>query len=69
VDQVFCASSLCRARVSHPTWPRIPNDRLVKFAMNRESLGTMEMQLDGSEQGATTLYFLRKEPGAEQREE
>jgi len=62
VDQVFCASSLCRVTLSHPSWPVIPSDRLGRFALNRESLGSMEMQLDGRKAGESTLYFLRQAP-------
>jgi hypothetical protein len=55
-----CASSICRATLTHPGWPRIPEDRFVQFTLNRQSLGTMEIQLDTRTEGTTTLYFIRR---------
>ncbi|WP_437895542.1 hypothetical protein [Sorangium sp. So ce124] len=61
VHDVVCASSLCRAKLTHPEWPRIPNDKFLQFSLNRGSLGPMEIQLDTREKGATVLFFLRRE--------
>jgi hypothetical protein len=60
--EVTCASTICRAKLRHPEWPRIPEDRFVKFTLNRESLGTMEIQLDTRAERTTTLYFVRLAP-------
>jgi hypothetical protein len=60
--EAACASTICRATLSHPGWPRIPEDEFVRFTLNRESLGTMEIQLDTRAEGTTTLYFLRRGP-------
>jgi hypothetical protein len=68
VDEVVCSSSLCRAKLTHPEWPRIPSDKFAQFALNRGSLGTMEIQLDTREEGATILYFLRREQASTERE-
>jgi hypothetical protein len=62
VAEAKCAKSICRAKLEHPAWPRIPDDRFTAFVLNRESLKTMEIQLDTRTQGATTLYFLRSAP-------
>lgn len=58
VDNVACASSICRARVSHPGSPHLPDDKLRAFTTRRGGL-LMEMQLDTRQEGVTTLYFLR----------
>ncbi|WP_437544346.1 hypothetical protein WME97_35565 [Sorangium sp. So ce367] len=68
VHDVACASSLCRAKLTHPEWPRIPNDKFLQFSLNRGSLGPMEIQLDTREKGATVLYFLRREHAPAARE-
>ncbi len=60
--QASCAKTICRARLAHPGWPRIPEDKLVQLTLHRESLGTMEIQLDTRSEGVTTLYFLRQTP-------
>lgn len=61
VGDVVCSSSLCRAKLTHPEWPHIPSDKFVQFTLNRGSLGAMEIQLDTRAEGATVLYFLRRE--------
>ncbi len=58
--EAACAATICRAKLDHPGWPRIPEDKFVQFTLNRESLGTMEIQLDTRAEGITTLYFLRQ---------
>lgn len=62
VSEVRCGSSLCRAKLTHPASPRIPYAKFVRFTLNRESLGEMEIQLDTRDEGVTTLYFLRNKP-------
>lgn len=59
VNNVSCASSLCRARVSHPGSTRLPEDKLMELLSGRKSLGNMEIQFDTRDDGVTTLYFLR----------
>ncbi len=59
VDQVSCASTLCRARLEHRGSARLPEDKLMNFLTNRGSLSTMEVHADTDEDGMTTLYFLR----------
>jgi hypothetical protein len=59
IKQLHCASSLCRAELQHPASPRIPYVKFVTFTLNRESLGSMELQLDTRDEGVTALYFLR----------
>lgn len=59
VGEVACGSSLCRANVIHPQSPRLAEDRLADFMLQRESLGKMSVQLDLREEGVTTLYFMR----------
>lgn len=66
VSEVRCGSSACRAKLSHPTSPRIPYAKFVNFTLNRESLGAMEIQLDTRDEGVTTLYFLRNKPRSPQ---
>ncbi|WP_437726642.1 hypothetical protein [Sorangium sp. So ce861] len=61
VDEVVCSSSICRAKLTHPEWPRIPGDKLVQLSLRRGSLGTMELQMDTRQEGATVLFFLRRE--------
>lgn len=61
VAEAKCATTICRAKLSHPGSPRIPDDQLVKFTLHRDSLGTMELQLDTRAEGTTTLYLLRRE--------
>jgi hypothetical protein len=68
VDEVVCGSSTCRVKLSHPEWPRIPDDEFFDFTMNRESLETMEIQVDSRDEGATVLYFLRKDAAPGERE-
>ncbi len=59
VSDVACGSSMCRANVIHPRSPRLSEDRLSDFMLQRESLGKMSVQLDLREEGVTTLYFIR----------
>ncbi|WP_437294520.1 hypothetical protein [Sorangium sp. So ce426] len=61
VDDVVCSSSLCRAKLAHPRWPRIPSDKFIQFTLSRGSLATMEIQVDTRDEGATVLYLLRRE--------
>ncbi len=61
VDEVSCASTLCRARLTHPGSPRLPQDKLAMFFMDRESLGSMGIQLDTRADGVTTMYFVRED--------
>jgi hypothetical protein len=66
VDKISCASSVCRARVSHPGSSHLPNEKLTAFLDKRGSLSSLELQLDTREDGVTTLYFLRpQEPQPE----
>jgi hypothetical protein len=60
--EATCAATICRAKLSHPDWPRIPEDKFVTFTLNRESLGTLEIQIDTRVERITTLYFLRQAP-------
>lgn len=61
VDDVVCSSRLCRAKLTHPRWPRIPSDKFIQLTLGRGSLATMEIQVDTRDEGATVLYFLRRE--------
>lgn len=61
VDDISCASSLCRARLTHPGSTRLPENKLMAFLTERESLGGMEIHFDTGDNGVTTLYFLRAE--------
>ena len=54
-----CGSSICQAKVNHPEPPRLEEDRLSDFMLQRESLGEMSVQFDVREEGVTTLYFIR----------
>lgn len=60
IAEARCGTTICRTRLSHPQSARIPDDEFVRFTLNRESLGTMEIQLDTRADGTTTLYFLRR---------
>jgi len=67
VDKISCASSICRARVSHPGSTHLSNEKLTAFLDKRGALASLELQLDTREDGVTTLYFLRQqEPQPEQ---
>lgn len=68
VDEVTCSSSICRAKLTHPEWSRIPSDKFIQFTLNRGSLGAMEIQMDTREEGATVLYFLRTEQAPAEQE-
>lgn len=59
VSDVACGSSMCRANVIHPRSPRLSEDRLADFMLQRGPLGEMSVQLDLREEGVTTLYFVR----------
>jgi hypothetical protein len=59
VGDVVCGSSMCRASVLHPQSPRLAEDRVTDFMLQRGSLGKMSVQLDLREDGVTTLYFMR----------
>ena len=60
VAAVTCGSTICRAQLSHPGSPRIPDDKFIQFTLHRESLGSMEIQLDVRAERSTTLYFVRR---------
>jgi hypothetical protein len=60
VEETRCAATICRAKLRHPVHARIPDDDLVRFSLNRESLASMEIQLDTRSEKTTTLYFLRR---------
>lgn len=62
LGNVSCGATLCRAEVSHPGSPRLSENRLADFMLQRESLGAMQVQLDIREEGATTFYFVREQP-------
>jgi hypothetical protein len=59
VSDVACASSICRAKVTHPDSPRLAEARLADFMLQRDSLASMSVQLDLREEGVTMLYFMR----------
>lgn len=61
VSDVACASSICRAKVTHSDSPRLSEARLADFMLQRDSLASMSVQLDLREEGVTTLYFMRGE--------
>jgi hypothetical protein len=67
VTEARCAAAICRAKLDHPQFSRIPDAQLFEFAQNRESLKTLEIQLDTRAPRTTTLYFLRpaSSPAAE----
>jgi hypothetical protein len=62
VTDAKCAATICRVTLAHPGSPRIPEATFMDFTLDRESLGTMEIQLDTRNDGSTTLYFLRPGP-------
>ena len=41
-----CGSSICQAKVNHPEPPRLEEDRLSDFMLQRELLGEMSVQFD-----------------------
>lgn len=59
VTEAKCASTICRATLLHRGSPRIPDDKFMAFTLDREPLGSLEIQLDTRSEGSTTLYFLR----------
>ncbi|HKO50607.1 MAG TPA: hypothetical protein VJV79_22945 [Polyangiaceae bacterium] len=66
VDKISCATSLCRARVSHPGSTHLPSEKVTAFLDKRGPLSSLELQFDTREDGVTTLYFLRpQEPRQE----
>jgi hypothetical protein len=50
---------MCRADVIHPGSPRLAEDRVADFMLQRGPLGKMSVQLDLREEGITTLLFVR----------
>lgn len=59
VSEVSCSSTLCRAKVSHPSSARLSSDRISDFMLDRGPLASMSVQLDLEEEGSTVLYFER----------
>ncbi len=59
ISDVTCGSSICRAKLTHPESPRLAEDRLSDFMLQRDSLAEMSVQFDLRDEGITTLYFIR----------
>lgn len=65
VSEVSCASSVCRAKLTHTGSGRLPNAKVSEFLMNRGPLGSMEVHFDTRQDGVTKMYFLRQRPQQE----
>lgn len=61
LEEVLCASTLCRVGLSHPQQERIPNEEILQLVHDEEGLGHLGMSFDYSEKGYTTLYLRRNE--------
>jgi len=58
LEEIECASSLCRVVVNHPNSPRIDGQKFTSLFLNRGALGEFALQADNSREGATTLYLV-----------
>ncbi len=59
VSEATCASTLCRVKLSHPDFARIPPGFMFAFDVARAPLAVTEVEYDNREERVTTLYFKR----------
>lgn len=60
LEEVKCASTVCRVALRHPGRDTLPSATWTRFVLDRGELESMAMQIDHKKDGTTTVYLLRE---------